>query len=155
MQNDIRALYEAARRRTDAAAVIDGAHTTFLGQLGALDRMVDATALSPAGAAAERARLIEQHKVLLLSVANAPENQLHGMLFPHTPTPAASRAAQAVALVAQARAAGVLLTSPAANVVEAVPREKLTGPLRGMIAGLREEISLFLRASIETFAPAA
>ena len=34
------------------------------------------------------------------------------------------------------------------------PREKLTGPLCSMIADLRSEISAYLRAGIETFAPA-
>ena len=152
--NEIQTLYRRARVRQDAAAVIDSAHATFLGQLGAIDRMVESTALSPAGAVVERARLMEQHTTMLRTIAGADEKQLHALLFPHKPTPAASRAEKAMQMVAQARAAGVVLTSPAAGVVEAAPREKLTGPLRSMVADLRAEISAHLRAGIETFAPA-
>ena len=155
MQNqDITALYQRARSRTDAAGVIDGAHTVFIARIGVLDSLVSDGTKAPAAAAAERAHLVERHRTMLLTIADAPEQQLHGLLFPHMPTPAASRAAQAIEAVAQARAAGVVLTSPAAGVIEAAPREKLTGPLSDMIADLRSEISAHLRASVETFAPA-
>ncbi len=150
--NEIQTLYRRARVRQDAAAVIDAAHTTFLGQLGALDRMVESTALSPAGAVVERAQLMEQHRIMLRTIAEAPESQLGSLLFPAAPTVHASRTEKAAQLVGQARSQGLILTSPTSGVVEATPREKLNGHLRSMITDLRPEISVYLRAAIEVFA---
>ena len=150
---DIHGLYERARRRTDAAASIDATHTLFLSRLGVLNALESDGTKAPAEAAAERAWLIEQHRTMLRTIAEAPEAQLHGILFPHAPTIEQNRAARAAELVAEARNQGLILSSPAAGVVEAYPKEKLSGLMRGLIGDLREELLAFIRSRVETFAP--
>ena len=152
---EISELHRRARARTDAAAFIDGAHVQWLARMSNCDAAVGSYAMSPAAAAAERARLTDAHAVTLRTIADAPEARLYTILNPTAPTVEQNRAAQAQAVVEQARAAGVILESPAAGVVDAAPSAKLTQPLRDRIKDLRPEISAFLRASIETFAASA
>ncbi len=151
---DTQALYQAARSRTDAAASVDAAHTLFLSRLGVLNSLQSDGTKAPAAAAAERTHLVESHRTMLRGIAEAGEAQLRGILFPHAPTMEQNRAARAAELVAEARNQGLILSSPAAGIVEAYPKEKLSGLMRGLIGDLREELSAFIRSRVETFAPA-
>lgn len=148
-------LVARARARTDAWPIIDGAHRSFLGQLGAIDLALANQGITQTDAERRRQALTKDHVAWLHRIANAPEPQLYGLLNPPVPVVEITRTARACRAIDYARSQAVELSSPRLGMIEAKPRAKIDSMLRQMLADLAPEISASLRAEIEVFETAA
>ncbi len=155
MNENIADLYSRARTRTQAAEVVDANQAAFQSRLGNLEEQVSNYSLPPAEGIAHRKFLVESHTAWLRTIADAPESQLGSLLYPLEPSVEMSRRERAMQMIDHVRNAGVILSSPRKDVVEAAPCYKLDQIMRDAVADLVPEISALLRAEIETFAAAA